>query len=148
VLIVHPIRMFFSNLNREFNMNIYTIDADQEYYLAEALNASKSLDQIFTDGLDIHLEKSAYTTFDYNLEMDAIDIKRRRAIQSIHEISDMLMDRFAMNLPEDITNQLICMDTTHKWYGKCECCGAEITDGLHPVGHAPYHHGHYNAMMN
>lgn len=129
-------------------MNIYSIDADQEYYLAEALNASKILDQLFTDGLDIHLEKSAYTTFDYDLEMDAIDIKRRRAIQSIHEISDMLMDRFAMNLPEDITNQLICMDTTHKWYGKCECCGAEIIDGLHPVGHAPYHHGHYGAMMN
>ena len=121
-------------------MNIYAMNVEKDDLLSEAFNNHKVLDQLFTDGLDIHLEKSAYSEFDYNLEMDAIDVKRRLAIQSIHEISDMLMDKYATNLPSELTQALVCMDTTNEWYGKCECCGAEIIDGLHPVGHAPYHH--------
>ena len=125
-------------------MNIYEMtihDAmDVDELLSHALNASETLDATFDEGLDIHLEKSAYSKFDYDLAMDRIDVRRRGSLQCLHAISNMLMEVHAFNLPETMTQQFICMDTTSEWYGKCECCGAEIIDGLHPLGHEPYHH--------
>ncbi len=125
-------------------MNLYELtihDAmEVEELLSHALNTGITVYATFDEGLDIHLEKSAYSMFDYDLEMDRIDVRRRQSLQCLHEISNMLMDVHAFNLPEPMTQQFVCMDTTSEWYGKCECCGAEIIDGLHPVGHAPYHH--------
>jgi len=118
-------------------MNIKYFNPEELLELAVA--TSNRIEATFTEGLDIHLEKDAYTKFEYELEMDRISVKTRRCVQQIHEISDKLINEFATHLPESITNQMICNDTTNDWYGKCECCGNEIIDGVHPVEHYPYY---------